>query len=413
MSNEFYIPRKLEGEIKKYINSPEIIAVMGPRQVGKTTMLKNIFKNLKNNSKAEFITFEDKKILNLFNKDIDSFIDIYIKPNSFLFIDEFQYAEEGGQKLKYIFDTNKTKIFISGSSSIDLSVKAIKFLVGRIFIFELYQLDFEEFLSFKNEKYSKELKAQKNKFKSFKPVQFSKYISDKLKAYYEEYAIYGGYPRVVIAKDIEEKKEVLRNIYNTYFLREVKDILGLIDDYKLSKLIRALSLQTSNLIEYKELGRISDYPHNSLKKYMNFLEKTFICSFVKPYYKNKRIEIVKNPKIYFYDTGLRNSIIEDFRGFDERTDAGALLENAVFQQLIKGGYNVNFWRSKKQYEIDFVLPLKEKKTIAIEVKKYLKTNSSTSVKNFTNTYPNIDVFFVYLEKDKKINNDSCFPVYVV
>lgn len=142
-----YIKRDIEAGVKKYIRKPEIIAVVGPRQSGKTTLLKQLFKSLK---KAVYVDFEDRDILNLFNNDIKSFYSLKAKGADYLFIDEFQYASDGGRKLKYLFDTYKTKIIISGSSVLDLTHQAVKYLVGRIFIFHLYPFTFAEFLRYKN-----------------------------------------------------------------------------------------------------------------------------------------------------------------------------------------------------------------------------------------------------------------------
>lgn len=226
-----YIKRKLESKILKYLDSPEIIAVVGPRQCGKSTMLMKIFEGLEN---AALVSFEDRAALNMFNGNIDDFVEVYVKNKKFLFIDEFQYAKNGGKKLKYIFDTEKTKIFISGSSAIDLTVNALKYLTGRIFIFHLFPFDFEEFLSCKERDYGNILQKKNDEFLALAyPKSGSEEADGVLKRYYEEYALFGGYPRVVLAKDEEEKKEVLKNIYNTYFLREVRDILGLIDCSKL------------------------------------------------------------------------------------------------------------------------------------------------------------------------------------
>jgi len=385
-----YIKRKLEGKINKYLDKPEIIAIMGPRQCGKTTMLKKIFSGL---SGANFISFEDRVALGLFNKNIDDFINLYAKNYKYLFIDEFQYARNGGKKLKYIFDTRKIKILISGSSAIDLSVNAIKYLVGRIFIFNLYPFDFEEFLSYKDRDLNGIYKMSSQKIVGGGAMEISAEIHDKFKKYFEEYAVYGGYPRVVISSDSEEKKEVLRNIYNIFFLREVKDVLGLIDDYKLEKLIKGLALQVGNLIDYGELGQLSEFSYPTLKRYMNFLEKTFVSRRILPYFKNKRTEIVKNPKIYFIDTGLRNQIVNDFRPFEQRGDCGQLLENAVFGQLAKKDYGLNYWRDKKRNEMDFILRSEGENITAIEIKSKTKNSLPRSVAVFEKSYPDSKIIF--------------------
>lgn len=407
-----YIKRNLEGTILKFLNSPEIIAIVGARQSGKTTLAGQLMKRL---NKAVFISFEDQNILKMFEKNTDEFINIYIKGSKYLFIDEFQYSKNGGKILKYIFDSQKIKIIITGSSSIDLTIRAVKYLVGRVLVFDLYPFDFQEFLLSKDKNYLKIYKQYKKQVDTFKgsTIEIGEQVHNKLLHYYKEYLLFGGYPRVVLEKDYGAKKDLLRNIYNTYFLREVRDILGLIDDYKLDSLIKGLALQAGNLIEYGELSRLSGYSYPSLKKYLNFLEKTYICRFVRPFFKNKRTEIVKNPKVYFLDTGLRNVIVDDFRDIDKRTDKGALLESGLVQQFIKQGYQFNFWRDKKGNEIDFVLSLTGRKNIAIESKSYLKRRSIASVKIFNKRYQNIDVYFSYYDIDKRIKEqNNIYPIYL-
>ncbi len=247
-----YIPRTLEKVLVKYIKRKEIIAVIGPRQCGKTTLLHHIFKGLKN---AAFISFEDREKLELFTTDLNAFIELYVKPYKYLFIDEFQYANNGGKNLKLIYDSYDTKIFISGSSATGLTIKSVKYLVGRIFVFTLFPFSFDEFLSYKDEKTYQKIYRKGN---------LSKVIIENIYKHYEEYAVYGGYPRAVIANDKEEKKIVLKNIYNTYFLKEIKEILGLSTDFKLSKLIKAFALQAGNLISYNELSALTGFSHYEL-----------------------------------------------------------------------------------------------------------------------------------------------------
>ena len=405
-----YVKRNLEQTLLRHLASPEIVAVVGPRQAGKTTLIKNILNGLK---KSVSVSFDDQNILTLFEKAPDDFITAYVKGNDFLFIDEFQYARSGGRILKYIFDTQKIKIIISGSSAIDLTVKALKYLVGRVLIFNLYPFDFQEFLTAKDAAYLKIYHRYKTMANLRRPARLSipESIHKKLLHYYEEYLLFGGYPRVVLEENPLSKKELLRNIYNTYFLREIRDILGLIDDYKLQSLIKALALQIGGLIEYGELSRLTGYSYSSLKKYLNFLEKTYICRLIKPFYKNKRTEIVKNPKVYFFDTGLRNSIVDDSRPLDERTDTGALLENGLAMQFIKNDFEFHFWRDKKKNELDFVVSLEGGRKIAIESKSYLKTTESAAMAIFQRAYPTAEKYFSYKDRKSEIKNKGVYPIY--
>lgn len=359
-----YIERFLENKILKYLNRKEIIAVIGARQCGKTTMLRHVFETLKN---ALFIDFEDREKLELFTEDIDSFIELYVKNYNYLFIDEFQYAREGGKQLKYIYDNNNTKIIISGSSATELSIQSIKYLVGRIFVFNLYPLSFEEYLNCKEKEiYSKIYLKQK----------FSDAMINKINKHYDKFVIYGGYPRVVLTEDSEEKETVLKNIYNTYFLKEIKEILNLNTDYKLSKLINALALQTNNMISYGELSGISGFKYNEIVEHLNILQKTFICSEYRPYHKNKRTELVKTPKIFFFDNGLSNVVIKNFQGINKRTDEGMLNENFVAAELVKKDIEFNYWRTKSKAEVDFIIR-KDSRIYPIEVKSNLNRKKIT------------------------------------
>ena len=379
-----YITRVVESKITKYLNKPEILAIVGPRQCGKTTTIKQLTKNLNN---TIFLTFEDREILSLFENNLPQFIETYISKHEYLIIDEFQYAKNGGQHLKYIFDTEKIKVIITGSSVIDMTINTLKYLVGRVFVIDMTPLCFFEYLSFRDPIYAELYTKYKYQI-LHSGVETNLAIEqiNKFQHYYETYMLWGGYPRVVIADDDDERKEILKNIYNTYLLRDVRDNLGLIDDYKFEKLLKGLSLQTGNLIAYDELCSISGFTFITLKSYLNFLSKTYVCQTISPFYKNKRKEIIKNPKIFFFDTGLRNYIINDFRHIDQRSDTGALLENAVWMELNKQGLSLNYWRDKNQNEIDFIITGTEDQLFAFEI----KTKQSKCQKlplAFTKDYP--------------------------
>jgi len=376
-----YIKRDLERPIKKYLSTPEIIAIVGARQVGKTTLLKHVQKKIKN---SIFITLEDAEIRTLFNRDIKSFIELYVNPYRYIFIDEFHYAKNGGQSLKFIYDTVKgKKFFISGSYVLELTVSAVKYLVGRIFSFTLYPLNFQEYLSFKNSNlynYYQKLNGKR---------LLEQIVVEKFYSLLEEFIIYGGYPRVVISKDKEEKEDVLRNIVNIYLLRDIRDILGLSEDYKILNLIKALALQIGNVISYQELSTTVQQNFPVLKKYLNLLEKTYIAKLVNPFFTNKRTELVKNPKVYFYDTGLRNAVIRDFKKLNIRQDKGVLYENSIFGELTKKNLTLKYWRTKSKAEVDFIVNDK----IPVEVKSaLLKPVIGKSLFSFIQKYHPRDTF---------------------
>jgi len=392
-----YVRRFLESSIKKYLKDKEIIAIVGARQCGKTTLMQEIFKGLEN---AEFISFEDRDTLALFSKDVKSFIEKYVKGIKYLFIDEFQYAEQGGKNLKYIYDNYNTKIIISGSSVAELTVQSIKYLIGRIFVLTLYPFSFEEFLKFKDEKL----------YNIFKKSHFSEQIVEMINKYYYEYVIYGGYPRVVIEKDYEKKKQILKNIYNIYLLREIKEILQIAEDQKINQIIKALALQLGSLVNFTEVSNLTGVEFHKLKDYIEILQKTFIGFEAKPFFKNKRKEIAKAPKFYFLDNGLRNVAVNDFREINQRTDQGGLNENFVASEIIKKGVEIRYWRTKAKAEVDFIIE-KPNEIVPIEIKSNIKEPKITrSFRNFIEEYnPEQGFLFSFrLNKKKTIKKTNVY-----
>lgn len=369
---EDYVKRDLEGEIKKYMKSKEILAVVGPRRCGKTTLIEAILESRK--GKINKISFDNLKVLRLFEEDTDAFIEEHIKGYDLIFIDEVQYSKDSGKKLKYIYDSHWAKIIISGSSAAELSIQSLKYLVGRIFVFNLYTFSFKEYIRAKEKQLEKYL-GEKN---------ISTIILERLNNYLEEYILYGGYPRVVLSKSKEEKKKVLEGILNTYLLKEIREILDLSEDYRLINLIRALSLQIGNIINYDELSKTTGFSYINLKKYLNILEKTFILKQVRPYFTNKRTEIIKTPKVYFFDLGFRNIILDNFQ--KERTDKGNLFENFVFMESVSRGLELKFWNTKSKAEVDFIIE-KKGELIPVEIKSELKDKKITkSFRSFIEKY---------------------------
>ncbi|SFP83537.1 ATP-binding protein [Hydrogenimonas thermophila] len=386
-----YFKRDLEDKIDNYLNSKEIIAIFGPRQVGKTTLLKKISNKVSN---PIYLTFEDIEIKALFEEDIKSFIALYIEPYDHIFIDEFQYAKSGGKGLKYIYDTTDKKIFISGSSAMELSVEAVRYLAGRIFIFNLYSFSFGEFLRAKDETLYQIWRNSDN--------EISKVLADKIYTHFYEYMLYGGYPRVILAKSKEEKETILKNLFSVYLLRDIKEIANIPDETMMYKLLKALSLQIGGLVVYDELANVVGVNSVKLKEYLTIFEKAFLIKRVTPFFTNKRLEIVKNPEIFFLDIGLRNAVIKNFAPLDERVDKGALLENFIFRELID--WDVKYYRTKSGAEVDFIID----DEIPVEVKSKLSTMKiSRSYHSFIDRYHPENGYLFNFDQYGLLTVDGC------
>lgn len=399
-----YVERELEKKILKFIGTPEIIALLGARQVGKTTLMRRIFDQI-GGSKI-FLDFEDPEIYGLFDEDVKTFGRLYVENNDFVFFDEFQNASLGGKNLKYLYDTYRKKFFVSGSSNLDLTFKLPGSLVGRIFVFDLFPFNLTEFFRYKAEK---EYDIAREKLLNLEPVPSP--IHEKLLRSFDEFAVFGGFPRVVVSRKKEEKVVVLKNLVTTYLLKDIRGFFRLSNEYSFNKLMKAVSLQISSLVNYSELSSLSELPLRSVKKYISILEETYMIRLSKPFYKNRRTEIVKNPKIFFLDNGIRNALINDFKDITERVDSGQLIENLVASELIKSGLELKFWRTKGGAEVDFVVE-KNGRLVPIEVKSASRTNPGKSLISFTKKYGSKFAFIVYRGNVSSIEKNGARFIFV-
>lgn len=392
-----YVHRQLEQEIKPFLKRKEILAILGPRQSGKTTFLEFLAKELKKTKSVKFLTFEKRGDLELFQSNIEDFKKLY-QSYQVIIIDEFQYAKDGGQKLKYLFDTTKTKFIISGSSSLDIVFQTGKYLVGRMMNFYLWPFSFREYLSFQDKDifslFIDSFPSSEIIFEKKEVASFGAEINLRIQKHFEEYLLFGGYPAVVLAPSLVEKKKVLESIMENYLLKDIRGLLHLATEENLLRLAKLLANQIGNLIEYKELGGASGLNYKNLLDHLEILKKTYIIDLIKPYFKNKRTELVKNPKVYFIDSGLRNFTVSDFRKVGERDDLGHLTENFVFSELRKNRgplSPLNFWRSKSKAEVDFIIE-REGDIIPLEVKYSENPSVGKSLYSFIDKYKSPEAF---------------------
>jgi len=369
-----FIRRELKDGFMSFFEKKHFIALIGPRRSGKTTLLKHIQERLPN---SIYLSFEDDNLLDLFDDHIKTFAHTYIEPYKTIFIDEFQYAQKGGKNLKYLFDfyaEKGIKIVISGSSSIDITLKVARFMMGRLVTFTLYPLSFLEFLSVKDNALEKAVRTKKSEIPNLAP---------QLIDYFGEYLVYGGYPEVVLERDPNIKKRLLKSIYELYLAKDVSSLGNFVSDWKLKKLIKTLSANLGGIVNYSTLQKNAGIEFKTLKNYLSFLEKTFITVTVTPFFSNKLKEVVKNPKIYLLDTGLRNSLIDSFEPFPTRADKGILLESYVATNILRQEFTPYYWRTKGKAEVDFVAKSGEN-LLPIEVKSML---SEFAIPRSLRTFP--------------------------
>jgi predicted AAA+ superfamily ATPase len=400
-----YVERDLESELWNYMDSPEILAVVGPRQAGKTTLFQKISGELDN---SNFVSFEDRDVLRVFEEDEKEFAETHLEDYDYLLIDEFQYAEEGGKKLKYLYDNySDKKILITGSSAAEITIKGLKHLTGRVMKFNLYPFSFREFLRFKDKDLYQIFEKREEKIpkwiKDEEDISITNINLEKMEKLRKEYTIYGGYPRVVLADSEDEKQKILENIVETYLIREIGDVMGIEDDREFKDLMRVLALQMGEKTNYNSIRQKFGITHNKLKDRLNILEHTFVLKQVRPFYRNKKKEITKSPKLYFYDNGFRNTLINNYNQLDLRKDQGELNENFFYTQAQK---ELKYWRTKSRAEVDFI---KENQDInAYEIKTTPKTTKS--IRSFQQKYSPQNMLIMNQEKINKNNSEVFLPL---
>jgi predicted AAA+ superfamily ATPase len=393
-----YIERDLEKEIVPWLESPEVIAIRGPRQSGKTTLLKKIAERLEQkNKKVHFLSLESDLERKKFEEDPKQYFEYYFQPGSknFFLLDEVQYVKDAGKILKLIFDDlPQIKIIITGSSTLDLN-KIGSSLVGRVLFFELYPFSFAEFLKAKDEKLHQHF--QKYKIRLDKPSLKKSIYLKELNKKLDEYLAFGGYPRVVLEKSIDKKKFILQNLFTTYLEKDVVSLYGIKYKEKVISSVKYLASIVGEMLTYNSLAEAGSLYYKEIKEILSVLEQTYVIKIVKPFHKSMVTELKKNPKIYFVDSGLRNIVVGRFE-FSE-VEKGHLLENYILSCIPDAKY----WRTTAKAEVDFIYF-----GIPIEIK--LKPKISRGFRSFLGHYKPAYGIVIGLYNAKKKEAEK-IPVY--
>lgn len=323
------INRLLKTKLEARLGSGKAIVITGPRQVGKTTLIKNILEN-----KAHlFLDADDPTVRNLLTNPNTEQLKSIIGKNKLVFIDEAQRIENIGITLKIITDQFKeVQLIVSGSSAFELTNRLNEPLTGRKWEYQLFPISWKEFEG---------------------TVGFV-----KAEQQLELRVIYGMYPDVI--NRTGEETEALKQLADSYLYKDILAYGGIRKPEVLEKLLQALALQMGNEVSYNELSQLIGIDKNTVSNYIDILEKAFVIFKLKSFSRNLRNEIKTNQKIYFYDTGIRNMIIGNFNALGLRQDKGALWENFLISERIKkNAYEGSmakpyFWRTVQQQEIDYV-----------------------------------------------------------
>ncbi|MBU2495196.1 MAG: ATP-binding protein [Candidatus Omnitrophota bacterium] len=348
--------RKLLEELRTWVDKRFVVVVTGMRQVGKTTLFRMLFDEIKSPNKA-FLDLENPIVQKVFQETNYDNVWANLKPyginineKAYIFLDEIQTMPEVVKVVKYLFDHYQVQFFTTGSSSFYLKNLFPESLAGRKVLLELYPLDFEELLWFNG--------IEKEFYREFKEKDRRKnaVAYEQTVKFYEEYLSYGGFPRVVLASDAAEKNAVLDDIFTSYFEKDVRSM----SDFKGISVLRDLILLLMQRVGSKlNLSRIASelgVSRTTIHAYLSFLEATYFVSLVAPFSSKVDREVSGAKKVYLCDTGILNRFA--------KVSSGAVLENAVFNVLKKLD-EIRYYQRRSGKEIDFLL---KEKGVGLEVK---------------------------------------------
>lgn len=371
------ILRKLQERIENQLHNndlPNGVILYGPRQVGKTTLTESIVSNLKLKTLvlSGDIFSEEREIME--TRDWNK-MKLLLSGYEILVIDEAQRIQDIGLIAKIVLDVDKTlKVILTGSSALDLASKVSEPLTGRAYSYHLWPISQSEL------------------------AQTMTY-AERL-AILEERIIYGSYPKVLSLSGQNEKREYLKELVDKYLYKDILDFGGMRNSSKIRDLLKLLAYQMGSQVSLAEIAAKLEISRDSVDNYIQLLESSFVIFRLGGYSRNLRKEVHKMNKIYFWDTGIRNALINQFEWATERQDIGALWENYLIVERLKRneyekwGANYYFWRLSTGAELDLIEE-KEGKLLGVEIKWGRKEPKAPS--GWTKSY--VDASYATINKD--------------
>ncbi len=346
------IKRTIFKDLKDHLSQKEISLIVGPRQVGKTTLMLELAAHLKESGqKYVFLSLDNEADEKYFasQAELVKKIEFEIGDKGFVFIDEIQRKTNAGLFLKGIYDLGLPyKLIVSGSGSLELKESVHESLAGRKRMFEVCPVDFGEFVNFKTD-YRYEDRIEK-----FFDVEIA-----KTKLLLEEYLNFGGYPRVILERETSEKNKIMGEIFRSCVEKDLLSLLGIGRPEAFSLMIKIIASQSGQILNYSKLAQQSGLTFAPLKKYLWYAQKVFLIKEIRPYFSNKQKEITKSPAMYFYDLGLRNFSVDLMGRLHDPQSFSFPFQNFVLNVFCKAIGNtattINFWRTITGAEVDFVI----------------------------------------------------------
>ena len=366
------IKRSIENLIKGQLHGGRAIIVMGARQVGKTTLLKQVFSTDSND--VLWMSGDEPDVRGMFENMTSTRLRSIIGNHRVVIIDEAQRIEDIGIKLKLIIDQiPSVQLMATGSSSFELANKINEPLTGRKWEYKLFPLSFNELVNETN------------------LLEEKRMVPHRM--------VYGSYPDVVTHPGKEVA--ILRELTESYLYKDILEFDRIHKPEKLTKLLQALAYQVGAEVSYNELSQLCGLDAKTVASYISILEQAYIIFRLGTFSRNLRNELKNSRKIYFYDNGIRNALIGNFSQVENRTDTGALFENyAIAERMKRKEYLMDyarnwFWRNTNKQEIDYIEE-KDGKIHAYELKWNPKRKASAPL-SFRNAYPDAD--FTVINRD--------------
>jgi predicted AAA+ superfamily ATPase len=357
------ISRFITNQVLEDLKPSRVVGVFGPRRSGKTVLM-NLIKEKISSTRIRMVHGENLDAAEALSSQRTGVLKRFIGANKYLFVDEAQKIPNIGINLKLIVDTiQDVSVFVTGSSSFDLRNKIGEPLVGRAHYYYLYPLALLE-------------------------VGTDDYL--KQKEVLEEQLIYGFYPQVYTAGNIEEKRTELESIRDGYLLKDILELDNLKNSIFIFNLLRLIAFQVGQDVSYSELASNLNVNKRTVMRYLELLEKSYILFSHNGFSRNLRKEYTKSPRYYFWDNGILNSLISNYNRLNLRDDVGRLWENyciserVKYQKYKKLSSNNYFWRTYDKKEIDLIEE-RGGKLYAFECK-YSKKKVKVP-KDFINNYP--------------------------
>lgn len=359
-----YIPQKQLENLRQLVVPEKVAVIYGPRRCGKTTLINKLLEN----TKERFIlaSGDDITVREYLSSQSVPKLRGFVGSSSLLVVDEAQRIREIGLNLKLVVDHIKDiKVVVTGSSSFDLARDIGEPLTGRKYTLRLFPLSQMEISGIEQR--------------------------SETDANLENRLVYGSYPEIVIAADNPLKERYLKEIVGSYLYKDILELEGLRHPDKIVRLLQLLAFQIGREVSFNELGGQLGISKNTVERYLELLEKVFVVFKLPGFSRNLRKEISKNARYYFYDTGIRNALINNFNTLHMRDDVGMLWENYVIMERIKRqeylalSANNYFWRTYDQQEIDFVEE-RGGKLYGYEIK--WKKSAGKPAKTWLTTYKN-------------------------